>query len=173
MVQANRCEVCSHIWVSDAILQDARNRFEEPGRVPDEMGLPIRCAKCKSPYWNRDGRWVDPEVQGPAVFGGVKNGDARGSTGEAGNNSEVDERGVGGGITKSDAGAVFAGRVRAVAGGGGGKASRKEARSGEGNKKPAVTGQEEAVAPTRPSGKCPHGYMNWLVCPKCNPKAGK
>jgi hypothetical protein len=52
-VQANRCEVCEHVWVSDAVCLSAKIQLSEPMRIPDEIGLPVRCAKCKSPYWNK------------------------------------------------------------------------------------------------------------------------
>lgn len=61
---------------------------------------------------------------------GLNNGGKLGA--EIGDNSRVDKRGVGGGITEPGAGAVFTGGVRAVAGGGGGAASGARAGAGKG-----------------------------------------
>lgn len=79
MVQANRCEVCSHIWVSDAILQSVHIQVDEPTRMADEIGLPIRCAKCKSPYWNRAGGWID-ELSGAKKEASTVGADEAGDT---------------------------------------------------------------------------------------------
>ena len=40
-IKAYKCDVCSHIWIS-------RDRQREQ--------LPIACAKCESPYWNKSER---------------------------------------------------------------------------------------------------------------------
>lgn len=40
-IQGFKCDVCGHIWIS-------RNR--------ETKQLPIACAKCKSPYWNKSER---------------------------------------------------------------------------------------------------------------------
>ena len=36
-----KCDVCGHIWIS----RDRETKY-----------LPIACAKCKSPYWNKSER---------------------------------------------------------------------------------------------------------------------
>ena len=162
MVQANRCEVCGHIWVSDAVLQSSHIQLDEPTRVADEIGLPIRCAKCKSPYWNREGRWVDLNVP-DGVFGrGRINGGKLGAG--TGDNSRVDKRGVGGAIAESDTGAVLTGRVRAVAGRSGGTVAGANRGRGKKSSEDAPGGEKQAMTPFRGSGKCPHGYMNWFTC---------
>lgn len=43
-VEANQCDVCGHIWLSTN---------------------PLRCAKCKSPYWDRGARVTPPEAMKP------------------------------------------------------------------------------------------------------------
>ena len=87
-----------------------------------------------------------------------------GNSGEAGNHSEVDERGVGGGVEESDACAVLTGRVRSVASGGGGAASGKEkgAKKAIGPKKTAETAVSGAG--WFPNSMCPHGYQNSFKC---------
>lgn len=40
-IQGFKCDVCGHTWIS-------RNR--------ETKQLPIACAKCKSPYWNKSER---------------------------------------------------------------------------------------------------------------------
>jgi len=35
---AFKCERCGHVWISEKYTPE---------------NLPIACAKCKSPYWNR------------------------------------------------------------------------------------------------------------------------
>lgn len=37
-VDAFKCEKCGHVWISQKF---------------DKDNLPIACAKCKNPYWNR------------------------------------------------------------------------------------------------------------------------
>ena len=108
--------------------------------VPEELARAVKATAASEGQTQREfilgilerdirrGGWT------AAGIGSGINGDTRGSTGEAGNNSEVDERGVGGGIAKSDAGAVLTGRVRAVAGGGGGKAAGAQAGAGKGQR---------------------------------------
>ena len=92
--------------------------------------------------------------------GGVKNG---GVVGEGGNNPQLDERGVGGGIAESDAGAVLTGGLPSVAGGGGGKAVGKEKRVRKGSA--AKKGDTPAVsAGWFPYSMCPHGYQNSFAC---------
>jgi len=94
----------------------------------------------------------------------VRNGKSGGNSGEAGNHSEVDERGVGGGVEESDACAVLTGRVRSVASGGGGAASGKEkgAKKAIGPKKTAETAVSGAG--WFPNSMCPHGYQNSFKC---------
>jgi hypothetical protein len=53
-ITANRCDACGHVWVTEALLTAYRVQSHEPGRVPDDIGLPLRCAGCKSPYWNKE-----------------------------------------------------------------------------------------------------------------------
>lgn len=97
------------------------------------------------------------------------------------------ERGPGGklndekGISAPDNGGA-AGRVESgnkggnKAGAGIARLSRRSL-SSSGVESKITVGQEnktgEAIAPFRGSGKCPHGYMNWMVCPDCNPKVAK
>jgi hypothetical protein len=85
----------------------------------------------------------------------VRNGKSGGNTGEAGNHSEMDERGVGGGVEKSDTGVVLTGRVRAVVGGGSGAASGKEkgAKKGIASKK-ADTPAVSAMGRPAHAGNC-------------------
>ena len=42
-----KCEKCGHIWISQKF---------------DKDNLPISCAKCKNPYWNRP-REVKQELE--------------------------------------------------------------------------------------------------------------
>jgi hypothetical protein len=110
----------------------------------------------------------------------VRNGKSGEKSGEAGNHSEVDERGVGGGVAESDAGVVLTGRVRSVAGGGGGAAFGAKKASGKGKSVAGwVAPQENAkAAGVRgwsggdvsagwfPNSMCPHGWMNSFACEK-------
>ena len=40
-VKGYKCDVCGHVWIS---------------RDRETKQLPIACAKCKSPYWNKSER---------------------------------------------------------------------------------------------------------------------
>jgi DNA-directed RNA polymerase subunit RPC12/RpoP len=40
-VKAFKCAKCGWIWLSRQYMEDQKS-------------LPIACAKCKSPYWNRE-----------------------------------------------------------------------------------------------------------------------
>jgi hypothetical protein len=40
-VKAFKCNKCGHIWLSKKYLEDGKTR-------------PVACAKCKSPYWDRE-----------------------------------------------------------------------------------------------------------------------
>lgn len=37
----------------------------------------------------------------------------------------------------------------------------------------SVSGVAAPEGKFRGSGKCPHGWANWLTCPECNPKGDK
>jgi hypothetical protein len=54
-----------------------------------------------------------------------------------------------------------------VVGGCGSEVSGEE-KSARKQKGVSESKKEEVVS--RFGEKCPHGYMNWMVCPKCNPK---
>lgn len=135
--------------------------------VPEELARAVKATAASEGITQRD--FILGILERDIKRGGWTSGgsgiNGRGVAGEAGNNSEVDERGVGGRITKPDAGAVLAGRVRVAAGRGGSKAARAQAGAGE-----AKAPDKAAVGPARPLGKCPHGFMNWLMCSKCNPR---
>lgn len=101
-----------------------------------------------------------------AKKGGVNGGSGVNSV-EAGNNSWVDERGVGRGIKEPDAGTVRAGGLRAASGGGGGAVAGKE----KGAKKTVASKiSEEATVSGGwfPNSMCPHGYQNSFACEKNN-----
>jgi hypothetical protein len=89
-----------------------------------ECGLPIVGDRTLKGYQQHYDQATENLIKA------VVNGRQGGNTCEAEDNSKVDERGVGGGIAESDAGAVLAGGLRAVAGGGGGEAvgAKKRAR---------------------------------------------
>ena len=40
-VKGFQCDVCGHVWIS----RDRNSKL-----------LPVACAKCKSPYWNKSER---------------------------------------------------------------------------------------------------------------------
>ena len=107
------------------------------------------------------------EQGGANLVKAVVNGRSAGNTGEAENNSRVDERGVGGGVAESDAGVVLTGRLRSVAGGGGGAAAGEKKRA---KKTVAAKISEEAAvgAGWFPNSMCPHGWMNSFACEKNN-----
>ena len=120
------------------------------------------------------------------LLGGVLNGTSSRRAVEAGNNSRVDERGISGGINN----AAVENRVGVYDGGILGRTSedisaksRRDVKRGKERQNSAryeslmiesAEGNAEAVKlPFRGPGRCPHGYMNWMVCPECHPREGK
>jgi hypothetical protein len=126
-----------------------------------ECGLPLVGNRTLKGYQqNRDQAEAN-------LIKAVRNGKSGGNSGEAGNHSEVDERGVGGGVEESDTGVVLTGSVRSVAGGGGGAAAGEKKRA---KKTVAAKISEEAAvgAGWFPNSMCPHGWMNSFACEKNN-----
>ena len=80
----------------------------------------------------------------------------------------MDERGVGGGIKESAAGAVRAGGLRAAFGGGDGAASG--AKKGKAEERKSISEVEEAAVSAGwfPNSMCPHKYQNSFACEKNN-----
>lgn len=92
--------------------------------------------------------------------GGKINRDTRGGSGEAGNDLEVAEWGAGGGISKSEASTAQpegAGSASVA-----GKGAGAQAGAVEGVRSKVL--DKAAGGTLRGSGKCPHGYVNWMVC---------
>jgi hypothetical protein len=118
--------------------------------------IPEQCPsrKCRSRKWNINGGKINGEY-------GAKEKAPVARRDEAGDSQGRVESGNKGG---NKAGTGNTARSRSEFGG-----------ASVGSK--TTVGREnkvgEVIAPFRGSGKCPHEYVNWMVCPDCNPKVAK